>query len=231
LLCSPDGALDAFPESLGTDRREQVQPSFDLLEQREQALGADQLAIEHRLDVRQVVLVPAFELRERLRVEVEVPKRQLPLPADERTALLPVVRERDELAWRCGLDVHPQISLQPRQFSHHVVLLRLEPDVHIDRRAAPSDENRRGAAGQVADALPSGGPAGLFHAAPDLRAIYVRHSAALSKLGQARAGKLRHFLNGSESDRLTSMSPSNEHWRTEVTVVTVWARFSPGRET
>jgi hypothetical protein len=58
--------------------------------------------------------MPSLELRERLRVGIDVLEREAAEAIDEWTALTPAAGERDELRRRGGLDVDGQLVLDAR---------------------------------------------------------------------------------------------------------------------
>ena len=133
----------------------------------------------------------ALELRERLCVRVEVPERELPLARDERAPVLPTRRERDEVAGRRELDVHPQRLLQARQLAEKRVVLGVELHVDVDGRAAPPDEDGRRSSGEVARAVLAGGTSeGSHEVAEAVGVDYRTHASARSKLTRRRTRAL-----------------------------------------
>src|SRR5215218_796524 len=75
------------------------QRGLDLGEQLLKAGRLDQAALDHRLHVRAIELEVALDLRQRLRVRIEVPDGHLSLPKHERAALSPPGKLRDEVWW------------------------------------------------------------------------------------------------------------------------------------
>jgi hypothetical protein len=79
-----------------------------------EARRLDETAREHLSDVLQILRMPSLELRERLRVGIDVLEREAAEAIDEWTALTPAAGERDELRRRGELDVDGQLVLDAR---------------------------------------------------------------------------------------------------------------------
>src|SRR5207245_6018244 len=95
-----DGGLDAFPEVGSVDRREAVELRLDLLEEHAQAGRFDEAAGEQLTHVLDVLRVIPLELRERLRVEVEMAERQAPFADCERATHATAARQQS-VGGRC----------------------------------------------------------------------------------------------------------------------------------
>ena len=99
----------------------------------------------------------SLELRQRLRVGIEVTKGE-PLQAlDERASLLPALGERNEVPRGGELDVDLQLVLEAGNRSQDGVLFGNELQVDVDRRRPPAGEDGGRSADQVADAVLLGG--------------------------------------------------------------------------
>ena len=71
----------------------------------------DQATIEHLPDVALVLRMPALDLRQGLCIQVEMTEDQLSFLGDERAPVLPAFPDRDEVIWRCELDIDLQAFL------------------------------------------------------------------------------------------------------------------------
>jgi hypothetical protein len=145
--------LDPGAEGSGVDRRKAVKRGLDLAEVAPHPLGVDEPGAHEGLDVAAIAGVVTLELRERLRVGVEVAERKPLTAVDERASFLPSARKRDEVARERELDVDLQLVLEPRDRSQDRVLIGYELEVDVDRRCAPAGEDSGRPADQVADAV------------------------------------------------------------------------------
>jgi hypothetical protein len=78
------GAEEAFepvPVIAWVDRRKAIELRLDLVERRSELIGVDEAAIDHLTRIVEILSVASLELRQRLRVKVEVLEGQPPLPA------------------------------------------------------------------------------------------------------------------------------------------------------
>jgi hypothetical protein len=84
------------PECFRVDGRIAKQVRFDVGERFPERIGTDQAARQQLADVRDVLCVAALDLGQRLRGQVVVMKAEAAFLRDERTALGPSLRYRDE---------------------------------------------------------------------------------------------------------------------------------------
>jgi hypothetical protein len=124
IIRGSENLLNASAEIGRVDRGKAIEPRLDLLEEGAKPCTFDQPALEHLPDVGQILHVAALDLRERLGVEIEVPKRQSTGPFDEDASLAPALREWEKVRRRRELYVDCERLLQPRDRPEDVVLLR-----------------------------------------------------------------------------------------------------------
>ena len=164
---------------------------FDLLEVHHRARRVDELAVDHGADILQIVFVGSLELPEGLRVGIDVVEAQPALAGDEHAPSLPARGNGDEVIGRRELDVDVDLLLDVLDRPQEVIGLPDEPDVYIDRRAAPAEEDGGRTAGEVAGAVDIGCGSELTHEARDPFGVrYIAHSAARSKLTSRRTSAL-----------------------------------------
>jgi hypothetical protein len=147
------GALYARSESRGVYRRETVEQGLDFVEIGAQPTRVDETGGEECVHVLAVARVVALELREGLRVRIEVVEGEPPATLDEHAALLPAGGQGNEVAGRGELDVDRQLVLQARDRPQDGVLLGNELEVDVDGRGSPAEEDRRCPTRQVAEAF------------------------------------------------------------------------------
>src|SRR5438445_8728151 len=145
----------------------------------------------HRIDIYQIFFVSAVELRQRLRVEVEVVERDDTFARDEGTAIGPSAQRRHEVRRRRKFDVDVKSFLQLRDCPQDSIALRNDSEVDIDCVFAPMFQNSARAASQIDSArlarLRGDGP----HEGTKPRLVYgLTHSAARSKLTNLRISAL-----------------------------------------
>jgi len=105
--------LDASSEGSGVDGGEAVQLGLDLAEVAPQTVRVDEPRADKCAQVCAVAGVVAFELGQRLRVGIEVTKRQPAAAFDGRASLLPPLGQWNEIARGSELDVDLQLVLEP----------------------------------------------------------------------------------------------------------------------
>jgi hypothetical protein len=158
--------LHHAPAEIGrVDRRKPVELGLDLVEAGAQPVALDEATSEHFSHVAQILHVSALELGENLRVRIEVTEREPPGTLGKRAPLPPPGRERDEIGRRRELDVDGELLLDLRECAQHLVLLGLELDVDVERRGAPTEQNGRCPAREVAGAFAAGSFAERAHEA------------------------------------------------------------------
>jgi hypothetical protein len=108
------GSLDARSERRGVDGRETVEQGFDLLEIGAQPARVDEAGGEECVYVLTVARVVALELREGLRVGIEVVEGEPPPALGEQAARLPAGGQGNEVGGRGELDVDRELLLQAR---------------------------------------------------------------------------------------------------------------------
>jgi len=105
---------------------------FDRFEVGEQGRPIHKATIEHLLDVTNILFVAAFNLGERLCVEIEVMKRDAAFPRDERAAILPAWFDRNEVIRRREFDVDLQLFFQSRDSAQDRILIGDQANVDVD---------------------------------------------------------------------------------------------------
>src|SRR5688572_18663621 len=101
--------FDLLPEHVGIDRGITNQRRFDLLEALGEPIRRDEPTRDHLAHVVEIPSVPAFDLRERLPVEVVVIELHWAMGLDEATALSPPGQRRNEVVRRCELDIDVEL--------------------------------------------------------------------------------------------------------------------------
>ena len=114
------------PKGIRVDCRVSIQVRRDVLKVRAQPGSIDQAAGEHFAYVFDVLCVAAFDLRQRLRIEIEMMERHAAFARHERTAILPTWLDGNEVVWRGEFDVDVERLFQLRDgpqerivFRHH----------------------------------------------------------------------------------------------------------------
>jgi hypothetical protein len=146
----PD-ALHPCPKSPGIDRGEPVEQRFDLVEVGAQQTLFDESGCNERADVIAVLCVVALELRESLRVGIEVGEEELPASLGRQAPLLPAGGQWNEVVGRGELDVDLELVLEARDRAQDGVLVGNEFQVDVDRRPPPAEQYGGRSARQVAD--------------------------------------------------------------------------------
>jgi hypothetical protein len=82
--------------------------------------------------------VAPLDLRQRLRVEIEVVKVEASLTGDERAQAGPVGPHRNELVRRGQLDVELERFLERRNGAQYRILIGHQLDVDVDGRFTPA---------------------------------------------------------------------------------------------
>jgi len=93
--------------------------------------------------------VPALDLGQGLRVEIEVVERHAALARDEGTAFFPPRLDGDEVIGRRKIDVQLQALFQPRNRAQDGILIRHDADVHVDGARAPAFQDGSGATSEI----------------------------------------------------------------------------------
>lgn len=146
-------AFHARPERLRVDGGEAVEQRFDLVEVGSQPALLDESGRKERADVITVLCVVALELRERLRVGIEVGEDELPSSLGRQASLLPAGGQWNEVVGRGELDVDLEFVLEARDGAQDGVLVGNEFQVDVDRRSPPAEQYGGCSARQVADPL------------------------------------------------------------------------------
>src|SRR5260221_9716996 len=125
----------------------------------------------------------AFELRQALRVEIEMVKRQQPFLRNERTAILPPGQRGNEIGRRGQFDIDVKPLFEVGDRAQAAIALRHDLDVDIDRARAPAAQHGTRASREIDSApLPRRG-GNRTHKLPQPRLRYgFTHSDARSKL-------------------------------------------------
>src|SRR5919201_6423759 len=92
--------LHSSAERRSVDRRKPIQFCLETRAVFPGTPRVDQTAGEQLSNIGEIAAVPPLHLRKRLCVEIKMIKSNLPLLADERTAILPSNRDRNEVQWR-----------------------------------------------------------------------------------------------------------------------------------
>jgi hypothetical protein len=124
--------LHGSPERGRIYRGIAIQPRLDCREVLQQLDSIDQAAIEHFADVALVLRMPALDLRQGLCIEVEMTEDQLSFLGDERAPVLPAFPDRDEVIWRCQLDIDLQAFLDLGEGAKHAIEVGHHFHVDID---------------------------------------------------------------------------------------------------
>ncbi len=177
--CGAEDFFHRLAKRPGIDRREAVQFRLNQLEVLQGTARVDQPQSDHGLHVVDVLRMAAFHLCQRLRVQVEMEKRNSSFGCDERAAGLPAWRHWDEVGRRCQLDVDPQLFFQPGERPQQVIQFRLQTQIDIDRAAAPARQDGGDPSREVDAYLGVGLAAEGAHEAADAIGVgYLAHSTA-----------------------------------------------------
>jgi hypothetical protein len=179
--------VEGRAERRRVESREPIQARFDRVEVPQQSCAIHQAALQHLPHVADVLLVPALDLCECLRVQFEVEEGERAFARDEGTAIFPPRPDRNEVR-RCGeLDVELQAFLQSRDGTKQRVVFGHELHIHVDRRGAPSVEHGGGAAREIHASRIAAGRAECLNELPDAAGVgYLAHASARSKLTSRR---------------------------------------------
>jgi hypothetical protein len=143
----------ACPEGLGVDRGEAVEQRFDLVEVGAQPALVDESGCKERADIITVLCVVALELRESLRIGIEVGEDELPSSLGRQAPFLPAGGQWNEVVGRSELDVDLEFVLEARDGTQDRVLVGNEFQVDVDRRSPPAEQYSGRSARQIANPL------------------------------------------------------------------------------
>jgi hypothetical protein len=146
-------AFHACSERLRVDRGEAVEQRFDLVEVGAQPALVDESGCKERADVIAVLCVVALELRESLRVGIEVGEDELPSSLGRQAPFLPADGQWNEVVGRSELDVDLEFVLEARDGAQDGVLVGNEFQVDVDGRLPPAEQYGGRSARQVTDPL------------------------------------------------------------------------------
>src|SRR5215208_668855 len=104
-MSSFNDRFDGSAKRWSIDRRKPVKMWFYAREVGFQSRPLDQAALQHFANVDDVALVTALNLRQRLSVQVEVSKDDRSDLSNEWTPIFPARRDRNEVDWRCQLEI------------------------------------------------------------------------------------------------------------------------------
>src|SRR5207302_3662527 len=168
-----------------------IQLIFYFFEEREQSARYDESKTHHRGDVEQIFVMPSVEVRQRLRVEIKVVKRDDAYPTNELATVDPTAQRRHEVRRRRKFDVDVKSFLQLWDCAQDSIALRNDRQVNVHRVFTPMFEDSTRPAGEVDAAWLARFDGDRAHEGAEPRLIYgLTHSAACSKLTSLRINAL-----------------------------------------
>src|SRR3954463_7083038 len=105
-----------------------IEHLLDSFKQRQQALRLDETVAHHRVDVEEVFAVRTFQLRKRLRVEIEVMEVDDSVAGDERAPVLPSGQGRYKVRRRSQFHVDVQALLDVGDGAQYSIACRDDGD-------------------------------------------------------------------------------------------------------